>query len=232
MNIPYGCVMVAVNESLKRAMRPAGDYDTQTFLLAGSGAGAVAAAATNPLDVVKTRLQTQALRAPAPVRSEGIVAPKPSSLGTGVVPGSKGEGAAVGGRGGVVLPQFLRASGAVAGGGGGGSGAAGQFGPVFGAGHSTGIHSAAARCATGRCRADKPVVTLQYQGLLDAVSNGQINGSLGAAACAEMWVRLSVASTDINFPSHPSPVIATCVSTNIFDSINMPDGQRLNAKWS
>lgn len=165
MNIPYGCVMVAVNESLKRTMRPAGDYDTQTFLLAGSGAGAVAAAATNPLDVVKTRLQTQALRAPAPARSEGKVAPTPS--GGGVVPGPKGEG--VGGRGGVVLPQFLRASGAVAGGGGGGSGAAGQFGPVLGAGHSTGIHSAAARCATGRCGADKPVVTLQYQGLLDAV---------------------------------------------------------------
>ncbi|CAN0430702.1 unnamed protein product, partial [Ectocarpus sp. 8 AP-2014] len=79
MNIPYGCVMVAVNESLKRVMRPAGDYDTKTFLLAGSGAGAVAAVATNPLDVVKTRLQTQAFRgaaAPLTARSEGFAAPK------------------------------------------------------------------------------------------------------------------------------------------------------------
>lgn len=161
MNIPYGCVMVAVNESLKRALRPAGDYDTQTFLLAGSGAGAVSAAATNPLDVVKTRLQTQALRAPAPS----------AAATTAAVGGAKGEGVAVGTRGGIALPQFLRASGsgAATGGGGGGGGAMGQHGPVLGGVQGTGIHSAAARCATGRCGAEKPVVTLQYQGLLDAV---------------------------------------------------------------
>lgn len=157
MNIPYGCVMVAANESLKRALRPAGDYDTQTFLLAGSGAGAVAAAATNPLDVVKTRLQTQALRAPAPSAAAAVA-------------GAKGEGIAVGTRGGIALPQFLRASGSGAAAGGGGGGAAGQHGPVLGGVQGTGIHSAAARCATGRCGAEKPVVTLQYQGLLDAVS--------------------------------------------------------------
>lgn len=160
MNIPYGCVMVAVNESLKRTLRPAGDYDTQTFLLAGSGAGAVAAAATNPLDVVKTRLQTQALRAPAPSAAAAAVA----------VAGAKGEGVQVGARGGITLPQFLRASGSGAATGGGVGGAAGQHGPVLGGVQGTGIHSAAARCATGRCGAEKPVVTLQYQGLLDAVS--------------------------------------------------------------
>eukprot|EP00903_Cladosiphon_okamuranus_P011371 g10719.t1 len=169
MNIPYGCVMVAVNESLKRALRPAGDYDTQTFLLAGSGAGAVAAAATNPLDVVKTRLQTQALRAPAP-SAAGVAA---------AVAGTKGEGVAVGTRGGIALPQFLRAGGSGAAAGGGGGGAAGQHGRVLGATQGTGIHSAAARCATGRCGAEKPVVTLQYQGLLDAAR--QIHAAEGAA---------------------------------------------------
>lgn len=160
MNIPYGCVMVAVNESLKRAMRPAGDYDTRTFLLAGSGAGAIAAVATNPLDVVKTRLQTQALRASSDRASSAASA----------------AGEAVGGRGGVVLPQFLRTAGA-----GGASAAPGAggvqhphgfsagLGPVLGAGQGTGMHSAAARCATGRCGAEKPAVALQYQGLVDAV---------------------------------------------------------------
>ncbi|CAN0149237.1 unnamed protein product, partial [Phaeothamnion confervicola] len=63
MNMPYGCVMVAMNESIKRMLRPNGDFDTTTYILAGSAAGAVAAAATTPLDVVKTRLQTQALNA-------------------------------------------------------------------------------------------------------------------------------------------------------------------------
>ncbi len=171
MNIPYGCVMVAVNESLKRALRPGGDYDTQTFLLAGSGAGAVAAAATNPLDVVKTRLQTQALRAQGPSSSSSAAATA-AAAAAGV--GAKGEGVAVGTRGGVVLPQFFRTSGsgpiAGGGGGGGGGGAVAQHGPILGGGQGTGIHSAAARCATGRCGAEKPVVTLQYQGLLDAVS--------------------------------------------------------------
>ncbi|GAB5029707.1 mitoferrin-like protein [Nannochloropsis oceanica] len=59
MNLPYGGVMVAANESIKRMLKPAGDYNTGTYLFAGSGAGALAAAATTPLDLIKTRLQTQ-----------------------------------------------------------------------------------------------------------------------------------------------------------------------------
>eukprot|EP00638_Chattonella_subsalsa_P004148 CAMPEP_0117742456 /NCGR_PEP_ID=MMETSP0947-20121206/5559_1 /TAXON_ID=44440 /ORGANISM="Chattonella subsalsa, Strain CCMP2191" /LENGTH=254 /DNA_ID=CAMNT_0005558987 /DNA_START=389 /DNA_END=1153 /DNA_ORIENTATION=- len=59
MNIPYGCIMVASNESLKRFLRPNGDYELQTHMVAGTGAGAIASACTTPLDVLKTRLQTQ-----------------------------------------------------------------------------------------------------------------------------------------------------------------------------
>jgi len=59
MNIPYGMVMVASNESLKKVLSPDGQFSLSTSLLAGSGAGAIASAATCPLDCIKTRLQVQ-----------------------------------------------------------------------------------------------------------------------------------------------------------------------------
>lgn len=62
MNIPYGSVMVPVNESMKKILNPSGKFNYQTSILAGAIAGAVAAAVTNPLDVIKTRLQTQNLQ--------------------------------------------------------------------------------------------------------------------------------------------------------------------------
>lgn len=61
MNIPYGVIMVPVNESAKKILNPSGEYKTSVTMLAGSIAGAVAATLTNPLDVIKTRLQTQDL---------------------------------------------------------------------------------------------------------------------------------------------------------------------------
>jgi solute carrier family 25 (mitochondrial iron transporter), member 28/37 len=61
MNIPYGCLLVAANESLRRVLNPGGKYSLQTSMIAGSISGAIASIATTPLDVVKTRLQTQDL---------------------------------------------------------------------------------------------------------------------------------------------------------------------------
>jgi solute carrier family 25 iron transporter 28/37 len=61
MNIPYGGIMVAVNESVRKVLDPSGNYNLGASMIAGSIAGAVAAALTNPLDVIKTRLQTQNL---------------------------------------------------------------------------------------------------------------------------------------------------------------------------
>lgn len=60
-NIPYGCVVVAANESAKKFLNPSGQHNIPASLLAGCIAGGVAAAATTPLDVIKTRLQTQDL---------------------------------------------------------------------------------------------------------------------------------------------------------------------------
>lgn len=62
MNMPYGCVMVATNESAKKVLNPSGRYSLFSCLTAGCIAGGVAAALTNPLDVIKTRLQTQDLQ--------------------------------------------------------------------------------------------------------------------------------------------------------------------------
>lgn len=61
MNLPYGCIMVAVNESARKILNPSGDYKTFTNLYAGAIAGASAAVLTNPLDLIKTKLQTQSL---------------------------------------------------------------------------------------------------------------------------------------------------------------------------
>jgi len=60
-NVPYGMIMMSTNEFLKEILNPEGQFDLQSCVLAGCGAGFVAGALTTPLDRVKTRLQTQAL---------------------------------------------------------------------------------------------------------------------------------------------------------------------------
>eukprot|EP00747_Dinoflagellata_sp_TGD_P170575 gnl/TRDRNA2_/TRDRNA2_202488_c0_seq1.p1 gnl/TRDRNA2_/TRDRNA2_202488_c0~~gnl/TRDRNA2_/TRDRNA2_202488_c0_seq1.p1 ORF type:complete len:368 (-),score=26.96 gnl/TRDRNA2_/TRDRNA2_202488_c0_seq1:134-1237(-) len=66
MNVPYGGVLVAANESLKRSFgltRMEDEVDQLSalrwYFLSAAISGAVAAGVTQPLDVVKTRLQTQ-----------------------------------------------------------------------------------------------------------------------------------------------------------------------------
>ena len=62
MNIPYGMIMVTINESVREYLNSGStQVSLYSSMVAGSLAGAIAAALTTPLDVIKTRLQTQSL---------------------------------------------------------------------------------------------------------------------------------------------------------------------------
>ena len=59
MNIPFTAVHFSAYETAKRLIDSQGDDEAlATQLIAGGAAGGLSAACTNPLDVVKTRLQT------------------------------------------------------------------------------------------------------------------------------------------------------------------------------
>jgi len=60
MNVPYSAFFFASYESYKIMLMPlVGDSEAKGHLTCGAAAGGTAAALTTPLDVVKTRLQTQ-----------------------------------------------------------------------------------------------------------------------------------------------------------------------------
>lgn len=58
MNVPFTMVHFSAYETAKRLLAAEDDEGLSVQLLAGGAAGGLSAAITNPLDVVKTRLQT------------------------------------------------------------------------------------------------------------------------------------------------------------------------------
>ncbi|KAL7683232.1 putative mitochondrial carrier domain protein [Plasmopara halstedii] len=61
MNLPYSMIMVSANETFKKVLNPSGEINILAYIASGAAAGALAGALTNPLDVAKTRLQTQSM---------------------------------------------------------------------------------------------------------------------------------------------------------------------------
>eukprot|EP01126_Amoeba_proteus_P037561 TRINITY_DN387_c0_g1_i3.p1 TRINITY_DN387_c0_g1~~TRINITY_DN387_c0_g1_i3.p1 ORF type:complete len:309 (-),score=42.82 TRINITY_DN387_c0_g1_i3:38-877(-) len=60
MNVPFHVIYLNVYEPLRSLLvRDRNNYHVTAHIISGGGAGIVAACLTNPLDVVKTRLQTQ-----------------------------------------------------------------------------------------------------------------------------------------------------------------------------
>lgn len=65
-------VMVSSNETIKKVLNPTGEHNVSAYLLAGAISGALAGAFTNPLDVAKTRLQTQTMETECVVMQECV----------------------------------------------------------------------------------------------------------------------------------------------------------------
>merc|ERR1712094_27516 len=61
MNMPHAGVMGTINEGLRQHLGGEEGPGVVEYMASGTAAGAIAAFATNPLDVIKTRLQTQHL---------------------------------------------------------------------------------------------------------------------------------------------------------------------------
>ncbi|XP_068451828.1 mitoferrin-2-like [Clinocottus analis] len=83
MNVPFQALHFMSYEYLQELLNPHRQYDPSSHVVSGALAGALAAAATTPLDVCKTLLNTQEARAVHAVQAEGGAAVGAASGGGG-----------------------------------------------------------------------------------------------------------------------------------------------------
>ena len=69
LSIPYQSVHFASYEAIKSFLNPSGKYDPKSHIVAGGMAGAAASLFTQPLDVIKTVLQTKGVSSEEIVRN-------------------------------------------------------------------------------------------------------------------------------------------------------------------
>jgi solute carrier family 25 iron transporter 28/37 len=69
MSIPFQSIHFASYEALKKSLNPSGSYDPKTHIISGGLAGAFASIMTQPMDVIKTLLQTRGLSKDSQVQS-------------------------------------------------------------------------------------------------------------------------------------------------------------------
>jgi solute carrier family 25 iron transporter 28/37 len=68
MSIPFQSIHFATYEALKKTFNPIGNYDPKTHIISGGLAGAMASFFTQPLDGVKTLLQTRGVSSEESIR--------------------------------------------------------------------------------------------------------------------------------------------------------------------
>lgn len=88
MTVPFTALQFTAYESITKAMHRRDGYDPLTHCTAGGLAGGIAAAATTPLDVIKTLLQTRGSSTDAEIRgakglfdAAGIIARRDGAKG-------------------------------------------------------------------------------------------------------------------------------------------------------
>lgn len=89
MNVPFQALHFMTYEYLQELLNPHRQYNPSSHVVSGALAGALAAAATTPLDVCKTLLNTQEAQAIHVIQAEAAVGAAAAAAATASAPGGR-----------------------------------------------------------------------------------------------------------------------------------------------